>query len=183
MMQGWIQTFTGRKFFPRSPRPQDVDIRDIAHALSLKCRFNGHCKTFYSIAEHSLRVSRLLQPQGPRLALWGLLHDSAEAYLPDLGAPIKNHFHLHDGPHHESFDEAEDRLLAVIARALRVDPIDYASVRQADLTLLATEARDLLSPPPEPWNLPHPPLEDRITPASPTLAESAFLERFTHLTR
>src|ERR1700744_4853571 len=111
MMNGWIQTFTGKKFSPLAPRPEDVDIRDIAHALAMKCRFNGHCSPFYSIAEHSVRVSWLLEQQGKREALWGLMHDAADAYLPDLGAPIKNHFHLHDGKNIESFNHAEDRLL------------------------------------------------------------------------
>lgn len=182
MMDGWIQTFTGRKFSPLAPRPEDVDIRDIAHALAMKCRFNGHCSTFYSIAEHSVRVSWLLEQQGPRGALWGLMHDAAEAYLPDLGGPIKKHFYVHDGPKTESFDAAEDRLLAIIARALHFDPIDYETVREADLTLLLTEARDLLGPPPEPWNMPNGPLKERITPWPPAAAEKAFLERFAELT-
>ena len=81
----------------------------------MKCRFNGHCSPFYSVAEHSVRVSWLLEQQGKRQALWGLMHDAGEAYLPDLGGPIKKHFHVHDGPNIESFDDAEDRLLATIA--------------------------------------------------------------------
>jgi hypothetical protein len=181
MMNGWIQTFTGRKFAPLNPRPEDVDIRDIAHALAMKCRFNGHSSAFYSIAEHSVRVSWLLEQQGKREALWGLMHDAAEAYLADLGGPIKNHFHLHDGPHTESFDHAEDRLLTTIATALKFDPIHYESVREADLTLLITEARDLLGPPPEPWNMPQTPLEERIDPWPPAAAEKAFLERWDEL--
>ncbi len=181
MMNGWIQTFTGRKFSPLNPRPEDVDIRDIAHALAMKCRFNGHCSPFYSIAEHSVRVSWFLEQQGPPHALWGLMHDAAEAYLPDLGGPIKKHFHLHDGPHTETFDHAENRLLAAIATALKFEPIHYESIREADLTLLITEARDLLGPPPEPWNMPQTPLESRIDPWPPAAAEKAFLERFEEL--
>ncbi len=181
MMDGWIQTFTGRKFSPLAPRPEDVDIRDIAHALAMKCRFNGHCSPFYSVAEHSVRVSWLLEQQGKREALWGLMHDAAEAYLPDLGGPIKKHFHLHDGAHTESFDTAEDRLLATIATALKFEPIHYESVREADRTLLVTEARDLLGPPPEPWNMPQIPLEERIEPWPSSQAESAFLKCFAEL--
>jgi len=74
----WIQTFTGRRFRPRNPAPDDFDIRDVAHALSLLCRFNGHCRVFYSVAEHSVRVSRICPPPA---ALWGLLHDLGEAYI------------------------------------------------------------------------------------------------------
>lgn len=55
----WMQTFTGRQFWPMDPRPEDLDILDIAHALSLLCRFGGHCQRFYSVAEHSVHVSTL----------------------------------------------------------------------------------------------------------------------------
>jgi 5'-deoxynucleotidase YfbR-like HD superfamily hydrolase len=178
MHNGWIQTYTGRKFFPLAPRAEDVDVRDIAHALSLKCRFNGQCREFYSVAEHSMRVSRAI---GPGLALWGLMHDAAEAYLADIGGPIKRAFHLHHGGIIETFDAAEDRLLGVIANALGFAPIDYEQVREADFTLLATEARDLLGPPPEPWNLAQMPLAEKILPLPPAQAEAAFLARFNEL--
>jgi len=82
----WIQTYTGKCFHPREPGPDDFDIRDVAHALSLLCRFNGHCRTFYSVAEHSVRVSRICPPAA---ALWGLLHDLGEAYVGDLPRPLK----------------------------------------------------------------------------------------------
>lgn len=64
----WIQTFTGRRFWPLDPRPEDVCIEDIAHALSLKCRFGGHCTRFYSVAEHSVHVSNYVPAE---FALWG----------------------------------------------------------------------------------------------------------------
>ena len=184
MKNGWIQTFTGRHFSPLNLAAWKTSTSaHIAHALRREMPLsNGHCSPFYSVAEHSVRVSWLLEQQGPREALWGLMHDAAEAYLPDLGGPIKKHFHLHDGPHTESFDTAEDRLLAIIATALKFEPIHYESIRQADLTLLITEARDLLGPPPEPWNISHPPLEERIDPWPPAAAEKAFLERFSELT-
>jgi uncharacterized protein len=82
----WIQTYTGKQFWPLSPLPEDIVIEDIAHALSMQCRFGGHVRTFYSVAQHSVHVSLLVEPQ---YALWGLLHDAAEAYLVDLPRPIK----------------------------------------------------------------------------------------------
>src|ERR1035437_4145795 len=144
MIDGWIQTYTGKKFHPLAARAEDVDVRDIAHALALKCRFNGHCRYFYSVAEHSVRVSRVLEKLGDKEAMWGLMHDAGEAYLADLGGPIKRMFHVHDGKKVESFEEAEERLLAVIAAALGFTAVDYAAVRDADLVLLMTEARDLM---------------------------------------
>jgi 5'-deoxynucleotidase YfbR-like HD superfamily hydrolase len=182
MNQGWIQTFTGKKFHPLAARAEDVDLRDIAHALALKCRFNGHCRAFYSVADHSLRVSRLLEQQSPPLALWGLMHDAAEAYLPDLGGPIKKSFHIHTGTRMETFDEAEDRLLAVIAQALRFSPIDYEAVREADYTLLVTEARDLLNATPHDWSMTQSPLPEPLLPLSWQEAEAAFLARYGSLT-
>jgi hypothetical protein len=180
MIDGFIQTYTGKIFHPLAARPQDVDIHDIAHALALKCRFNGHCKSFYSVAEHSVRVSRCLEVSGAdnKLALWGLMHDAAEAYLADLGGPIKRVFHVHHADRIESFSDAEDRLLDVIATALGFDPIDYAAVREADMRLLMTEARDVMGGQVVSWEVSEPPLEETIIPMSWERAEQLFLERW-----
>lgn len=59
--ENFIRTFTGRRFWPLDPRIEDIDIQDIAHSLSLVCRWTGHTYCFYSVAEHSLRVSLLAQ--------------------------------------------------------------------------------------------------------------------------
>ena len=53
----WMQTHSGLRFYPLDPRPEDIRIEDIAHALPMICRFNGHCSRFYSVAEHSLNVA------------------------------------------------------------------------------------------------------------------------------
>ena len=114
----WIQTYTGRKFHPLRPRVAEVDVRDIAHALSLKCRFGGHCRVFYSVAEHSVRVSRVLEAKGRELAVWGLMHDAGEAYLPDVGRPVKSFLRVGEGNDVKTFDAAEEEVLAVVAAAL-----------------------------------------------------------------
>jgi len=101
----YIRTYTGRKFWPLNPQPEDIDIDDIAHALSLVARFTGHTYCFYSVAEHSLYVSTLAVrlamtavrdwpasmrvPYAREIALWGLMHDASEAYLCDMPSPIK----------------------------------------------------------------------------------------------
>jgi hypothetical protein len=72
----WMQTFTGRRFWPLDPRGEDVLIEDIAHALSLLTRYGGHCTRFYSVAEHSVLLARAATPEN---ALWLLLHDASEA--------------------------------------------------------------------------------------------------------
>lgn len=97
---GWIMTYTGRQFWPLDPRPEDVDIRDIAHALALKCRYGGHCSRFYSVAQHAVLVSQFVRRnvidtqlydkrERADLKLWGLLHDAEEAYLADIPRPVK----------------------------------------------------------------------------------------------
>lgn len=82
----WMLTFTGRAYFPCDPRPDEVDILDIAHGLSNLCRYTGQCLRFYSVAEHSILVSRMVPSE---LAMEALLHDASEAYCADLNRPLK----------------------------------------------------------------------------------------------
>src|SRR3990167_3312305 len=88
----YILTYSGTKFWPLNPRVRDVVVRDIAHALAHKCRFTGHVKRFYSVAEHSVILANLpeLAEQPCEVRLQALLHDAAEAYLPDVARPIKD---------------------------------------------------------------------------------------------
>lgn len=167
---GWIQTYTGRQFWPLQPQADHIDIRDIAHSLALQCRFNGHCRGFYSVAQHSVLVSQVVPPQD---ALWGLLHDAAEAYISDLPRPLKR-----TAP---EFRDAEERLLAVIMAAFGLQAEMPAAVAWADDALLATEMRDLMLPPPASWGLPVEPLALVIEPVSPERAEVLFLARFSEL--
>lgn len=166
----WIQTFTGKQFFPLAPRPDDLDIRDIAHSLAMQCRFNGHCTQFYSVAQHSVLVSRILPVD---LALWGLLHDAAEAYLSDLPRPVKMQM--------PSFVQAEEQLLEIIAARYGLQCPMPQPVKEADDILLATELRDLMAPVPHPWRIEARPLAERIEPVAWNRAESLFLARFAEL--
>ncbi len=167
----WIQTFSGRKFHSLDPRMDEIFIEDIAHSLANLCRFNGHCLRYYSVAEHSVRVSRILPD---RLRLWGLLHDAGEAYLTDLPRPVKRRL--------AAFNEMEDRVLEVVARRFGLSWPMPAEVKEADTILLATEARDLMAPPPEPWNLGVEPLPESIDPMLPDQAGQWFLDEVALLT-
>src|SRR3972149_10211945 len=82
----FILTYSGRRFWPLDPRPEDVVVEDIAHALGNLCRFTGHTSRFYSVAEHSVHVSDSASAPNK---LWGLFHDASEAYLGDLARPTK----------------------------------------------------------------------------------------------
>lgn len=164
----WMQTYTGRVFWPLEPRPEDVDIVDIAHALANLCRYGGHSKVFYSVAHHSVLVSQIVPPAD---ALWGLMHDSAEAYVIDLIRPIKHS----EGAHW--YREAEARVMAAICERFGLPKKQPASVDEADLVMLATERRDLMAPPPRPWRRDGTPLAEHIYPWTPQRAEMEFLHR------
>src|SRR6266540_3927135 len=85
----WIQTYpTCQQFDVTLVDSEKIDIRDIAHALSMQCRFGGHCAWHYSIAQHSLYVARRFD--NLHLRRYALLHDASEAYLVDVPRPIKN---------------------------------------------------------------------------------------------
>ena len=101
-----IRTFTGKWVDPFDFKPWNIDIRDIAHALARLCRFTGHTNGYYSVAEHCVRVSRKCSPDN---ALWGLLHDAAEAYLGDVSRPLKCR------PEYAFFRRAEADILRAVA--------------------------------------------------------------------
>jgi hypothetical protein len=88
----WLTTYSGKQFFPQDPRPEDICIEDIAHALSIEPRFGGHLPEPYSVAQHCVLVSDLVEKvlggNGSEQK-WALLHDATEAYLKDLPLPVK----------------------------------------------------------------------------------------------
>ena len=87
----YITTVTGKHFDPMDPGNQEFDIVDIAHALSLICRGNGHIRFFYSVAQHSIACAEEAIARGysPEVILGCLLHDASEAYLSDVTRPVK----------------------------------------------------------------------------------------------
>ena len=169
----WMVTASGRKFWPLDPRPEEVFIEDVSHALALQCRFNGSCREFYSVAEHSVRVSLECAPED---ALWGLLHDASEAYTGDLIRPLKAQ------PEMIGFCHVEKALQAVICRRFGLYERMPRSVSHADDVLLATEARDLMPGGGRDWRLMPEPLEVPIHPWDWRVSEIRFLARFRDLT-
>src|ERR1019366_10480236 len=130
-LDGFIGTFSGLRFWPLGPNPAKILIEDVAHALAHQCRFSGHASKFYSVAEHSVHVSRLCLPEH---ALWGLLHDASEAYLVDLPRPLKLL------PEFAAYREAERRLQRAVAVRFGLPEDQPASVTEADDTMLWIEA-------------------------------------------
>ncbi len=167
----YIRTYTGRRFWPLDPVSDDVCLEDIAHALAQLCRFTGHSRTFYSVAQHSVLVAELLPAP---LAIYGLLHDATEAYLCDLSRPVK-----HDALM-APYREAEVRLHEVICERFLLDPKDEAwrLVKWADELMLHAELRDLLKGSSE-THAHYARGVSPVVPMWPEAAEWAFLRAFT----
>lgn len=167
----WGLTFTGRQFWPQDPRPGDVDVLDVAHALALQARFAGHTREPYSIAQHSVLVSQACRREH---ALIGLLHDATEAYLQDLIRPLKRAVAALYKPLERQWAWAIGMAFG-LGDALVDLPDD---VEAADRLVLVAERRDLLAPRAWPAELAW---ADSITPWPWQEAERRFLERFTEL--
>lgn len=131
----WFISYTGLELDPLHPRPEDIDIRDIAHALAMIPRYGGHCPVFYSVASHSLYVSTLVAPD---LAREGLMHDAAEAYVGDMITSIKRHL-----PDYKTQLEAPWERAINERFGLRSDDATRAAVKRADIAALLAERRDL----------------------------------------
>lgn len=173
----WMQTFNGHQFWPLDPDPGVIDIDDIAHSLSMQCRYAGHCIRFYSVAEHSVHLARHFRRVGAsiEIQLWALLHDATEAYLVGLPRPVK--------PHILGYASAEQHLMRLIALHFKLLPFEIPqSVKDADRSIIADEAEQNMSSPPVPWNSP-PPLGIKIACWSPLAAKEEFLLEFDRLMR
>jgi 5'-deoxynucleotidase YfbR-like HD superfamily hydrolase len=169
-----IMTYTGRYFDLANPAPEMVEIVDIAHALSLICRYTGHAREFYSVAQHCVMASQIV-PQ--RFALAALLHDAPEAYVGDMSSPLKQLC--------ADYRAIEARVEAAVFQRFHIDMSGEckAAVKEADLRMLLTEKRDLTAAKFHEWpGLDHlTPRVDRIEPWSPQRAEMRFMNRFVDL--
>lgn len=167
----WMQTYTGLAFrFP--PTPDMISVIDIAHALSMQCRYNGHCRRFYSVAEHSVLMARwFLDRDQPDLARAALFHDAGEAYVSDVPRPLK--------PHVPAFQVLSDAVDEVIAAKWRVAHMHAPEIAAADWRILTDEKAALMGDAPEPWFL-HPAggLGVEIRCWSPETAERELLGTF-----
>lgn len=167
---GWIATYSGRKITPLNPDPADIDVEDIAHALANQCRFTGHVRKFYSVAQHSVLASTLVDDE---FALDALLHDASEAYLADIARPIKNMPGFGDVYH-----AAEQVLEEAVAERFGTRFPMPPEVKVADNLMLWAEMRDLMpNDPPDGVDM----YEKEVVPWTPARAEREFLNRFSDL--
>jgi hypothetical protein len=167
----WMQTFTGKQFFPLDPRPEDIDPQDIARALAMQCRFNGHVRKFYSVAEHCVLLSNAVSEEN---ALWALLHDATEAYVGDMVRPLKKHM--------PEYIANEDKLMGVIAQRFGLKGEIPPEVHWADSRILLTERDALMMPSKHKWAVDDlDPLPVKINSWRPNEAEVEYLIRLREL--
>jgi hypothetical protein len=171
---------SGREITFRDPRQADIDVGDIAHHLARIGRFGGATDGFYSVASHSVYVSRRLAEAGfsARTQLAGLLHDSAEAYLGDVVSHLKALL-----PGYHALEEAWDDVLQTV---FRVQWRGNSVIKEADLRARLSEARDLFRE--RPYELNRPlmynglePFEEPVVEQTPDEAEFSWLSRAAEL--
>lgn len=170
-MKHFMQCHSGTRFYPLQPDPAAIYIEDIAHALANVCRFGGHVDEFYSVAQHSVLVSRHCAPEN---ALWGLLHDASEAYIGDMILPLKQH-----SPEYKNVEHGV--MQAVIERFNLYPGKEPADVKLADIRACCTEARDLKGAPEWAIHGPCGMFNENIVPLPPVEARLAFLHRYCEL--
>ncbi len=168
----WIQCFTGAQFWPLDPRANEVRVLDIAHSLSLQCRYAGHCLRFYSVAEHSVLLARHAAPED---RLWALLHDASEAYLVDVPRPVKGSL--------TGYRAIEDRVMLSVAEAFGLRGSMPAAVHAADIRICVDEKAQNMAAGPM-WGIDGlEPLGVTLQFWSPEKAEAEFLDMFAELKR
>jgi len=168
----WMQTWSGGRFYPTDPQPEDIDPVDISHALSLLCRYGGHVDRFYSVAEHCVLMSEAVTPEH---ALVALLHDATEAYVVDVPRPLKRYL--------SNYKEIEFWTWRAIAARFLVATELPLEVEAADNRIILTERDALMPRVTLPWYQDgrYLPLPVTIEGWSPAEAEQRYLARLAIL--
>lgn len=137
----YVTLISGALFDPFRPNPKLIDIQDIAWSLSMQCRYNGHVKRYYSVAEHSIYVVSLVKQMNPdisyRKQLQALMHDSTETYLGDMVKPVKIMFSL--------FNRVEDKLWVNICMKFDMDVEWSKELKYCDAQAAVSEMETLTS--------------------------------------
>ena len=159
LVEGCIRTSTGKYINFTDIHEDDICIEDIAHALSMQCRFGGHLPVHYSVAQHSVHCSELVHPD---LALEALLHDASEAYMLDIPKPLKNLL--------PDYERLEDELMGIIADKYGIDHPLNKPVKSADALMLKLEFKSTMLG------------KNRLEELTRAESNRRFLERYEELT-
>jgi len=164
-------------FYPMNPRPEEITIECIGWALSMQCRFNGHLNNFYSVAQHSVIVSEIVESGHPfdnKLIFRAFMHDAPEAYVGDIVTPIKKLL--------PKFYEIEDAVDRAICDKFDMEYNMPPCIKEADIIALITESRDLQDGPALESEFDIKPMDRTIEPLMPQEAYELFMQRFEELT-
>lgn len=164
----WIQTYTNKKFWPLDPRPDEVCIEDIAHALALTNRWGGHTKWPYSVAQHSILCAENVDDE---FRLEALLHDASEAYMCDMPTPVKRFL-----PEYNSYEK--NLFKYAIAPRFGLPDTKSPQVKEIDIRLMLREAKYLMNDPEWIHNYTEKPLDLEIEMWNWDTAEQMFLLSF-----
>lgn len=168
----WMRTRSGGKFYPADPRPEDIEILDIAAGLARECRYGGQLRGFYSVAEHSVLVADVLPDE---LKLQGLLHDAPEAWLRDMVRPAKVLL--------PQYSELEDKAWAAVAARFGLPAELDPRVKQADDAVLLAEKAQLFPHERDEWSIKGEPADVHIYGFNYQLAEQLFINEFHTITK
>lgn len=140
-MSEYITTYTGKHFKPMQPDPELIRIEDIAHALSLICRGNGHVHTFWSVGQHCICCAKEAAARGlpDRMVLACLLHDASECYMSDVPTPFKKEL--------PDYQEQEEHLLSIIYEKFLGSDLtaeEQAQLKRIDRAMLWYDLENLL---------------------------------------
>lgn len=179
----WFETLSGVKYYPYDPRTEDLVFDDIAHGLSMICRWGGQCRVWYSVAQHSVMVSEIVfrETGDKALALEALLHDAPEALMGDMVTPQKKH-----DPVYQAAEELNLRAVLYkfgLRPGLEMPSNLHPSVHRADGIALVTERRDIKrSTETHGWDPPFQALDAVIVPLAQDAAKSLFERQYAFLT-
>ena len=140
-MSEYITTYTGHHIKPTDPDPAMIRIEDIAHALSLLCRGNGHVKTFWSVGQHCNCCAKEAMARGAtvRVVLACLLHDASECYMSDVPTPFKKKL--------PEYEVQEEQLLGMIFEKFLGSDLtkeEWEQVKEIDHAMLWYDLKELL---------------------------------------
>lgn len=167
-----ITLASGAQFDFLDPHGSEFTIEDVAHGLAHVCRYAGQCRGFYSVAEHSMLVARVVEP---RLALEALLHDAAEAFIGDVTRPLKQLL--------PEYKRIEAIVEDAIVERFGLDRDRLKAVKEADLRVLAAEQQQVMAPGTADWAVEAgiEPAAIMVTMMTPDTAKKSFLAHYDRL--
>lgn len=169
----WMETYTGCMFSVTMPDLKDINIFDVAHALSYKCRYNGHTRDFFSVSEHCVTLAYLARHHGLPVDVQFqlLMHDAGETYLPDVPRPIKHLF--------PDLIRIEKVMDGMVRQRFGLSDLVPKIVKEWDSRILRDERRCVMMPSTNVWQIDSlEPLRVQLECWEPRTAETHFLQAY-----